>query len=669
MYVSVSAQATCDSATMDDEYHSDEEYNSDYSDDEYDESNTDLSGSLNLMAWSFTVIVILVLMALLLYRDCRPDELKGVFEPFDEYLIGPQEQLNNFIKKLKGSTEILTEKKKIKKRIDQQIEIELIKIRLESEKQHNKAVLVNDVAFWSSKTDEIKREIKELRNALFLLENEMKNSKSERENLLKSISNLDKEITKELELIKTTKFLDKITNVDKIFKEIYKLFFDTTVIKGFVDDLEERKWKIIQVIEFAKRKETKLTKNYNDKSIYKWLWRHRNDGNLMGKMKISSSQVLHQLKTESEEKDMNEIFKDLKLTSWNRVRVNEAAESQEAQEAVDSKKNTIEPIVKESQELERQLFILLSKDLNYFRKLEELIKILEDGDGFVKEFQVLKLKGGQFDHFEILMKRLVNKTNEQLLRLLQRKRLLQQNKRTQSTSEVVLIESWHRRNLFELFTYRKLTVFNEFKYYESKIVFDFSEKFNSWLKEKLLLLPTEKKTCNNIEKRVRMADLSGKVKVHTENLKWNIENDTKGELEKALTKKLSTSDSDSYEFVLDRVIRDYIKFDQQKNNKLKWLNKEYLLYDEGVLFTVAAHYGRIMRLKETELKKVREMWPKVSKNDETLLKDEEEFKKDLIKSLEYSFVEKQEQIAPDSLLRHISTDTAADIDLETRNYW
>lgn len=563
----------------------------------FDDSDDESIDFIIIFKSLFTGAVLMALVIFLLFKDSRPVELKSIFEPFDNYLTYPQSQIAKFIsnfKKMKIFEKINLESTA---EIDEQVEKELVRLKLEGE-QRKKPEPVDETIFWKSLNEKIEKEINEISKIHQELEKEVNNQRAKRNQLVSVIIDLNNEINEQIKVIKGMNF--DILNIDEIVKNIYKKIFSTVIIKSFLDDLEDRREKIIQVINHGKAKEKLLSSSFSERYFYKWFWTQKYDKEFIKKLKLKVTASLEDKVTRQKSKEFEDIFKDLELSK------------QETGSSIDLGKivkfedaETIEPIVNSYQELEEQLFLLLSKDLNFGVKIVDLLDLIKNASDFVDELKVLKVKGEgiDFEYFEIFFKRLERKIKSQELRM------RTNNQFKNSNSNLILIESWHRRNLLKLFTNKKLTAANELGSYEMKLISEYSEAYNTWLKEKLLLLPSNHKF---------------KVK-EVEELKKKIEN--VAELNVIMTKKLSIFDHSPYEFLFDRIAKDYNKF-MSESGYLIAEDGKLIYYDDGMLFKAAAFYGRIVRLNGA-----RERWPKIASNDKSLLIDEKKYKESFVMSV------------------------------------
>lgn len=596
---------------------------------------------MSIISSTFIMIVIFTLVIMIFYRDSRPNELKSIFEPADKYLNGPQNCLDDFITNFKKfienkeGKERQKEEDKKKRRDNQQVEIDLIKLRLESETTQEEEVdeeeevdksFSNFGEFLKLEIETIKIEIEKLK-----IEKE-ENEKLRQEVKMGITNNLDKikRLNEELKIqfaeIKAKKF--EVFNFDEIIKEIYKVKFKTFTICSFLQDLSKRRESIELVLNNLKyKKKDKFLKNFNEKCFYNFLFKQKGNDNFIKEIKLKSLNVLDEKVKNVTNSESNEIFEDL-MQTIKVEHLNENVYLTTGKEIKD-KENNVENILKESQEFEIELFITLSKDLNFYGKIFDLTTMKTEANDFINEFQVISKLNRErevdFEHFNILFKRLER-------RIQWSKSHTQSQSQPQHTAnfniDITLLECWHKRNLLNLFTDKRLTVFDRFQFYEIETIYNYGDKFNIWLKEKLLLLPPSSEKSFDIKKKNEL--LSRKEDINKTKIIGNV--DEFNDLERILTRKLSIFDHSPYEFVLDRVMKDYDKF--SKTNKLKKLNLKQdnlIHYNEGHLFMAAAHYAKIMRNDANTLKKLRDMWPKTVSDDKSLMEEEEKYKNLIIK--------------------------------------
>lgn len=571
-------------------------------------------GVLNIISIIFVSIVILTLVILIFYRDSRPEELKSVFEPFDNYLSGPQNNLNEFIKNFKkfienkeGKEKQRAEEKK-KKWENQQIEIDLIKLKLENDNNNNNALkdknFEEEEKFWKFQIENIEKEIKRLKDEheeqIGMFEEVELTLKSTLLDHLGSMEGINKLLTSEIKKIKETNFN---LNYDEIIKEIYTLTFKTSIMNTFINDLDTRREDIVKVLRSGSGNGL-----YEEKYFYNWLWKQRKDENFIKGIKLKSIQDL-----ESKVKKINNDNNDNNNNKDKNIKI-------EIDKAVKGENSAlIEKILKASQEFEGEIFILLSKDINFYGKVVDLVNVKTNSIDFINEFKVLKLKGEhvQFEHFNILFKRLENKIKKQ------------QEPIKNINNNNILLECWHKRNLLNLFTDKKLIFYDQWKFDEIKNVYEYSEKFNVWLKEKLLGLPHEEPigVKKKYEQLIKAKDSKPADVV--------LVNFPEPELETIVTRKLAIFDHSPYEFVLDRIIKDYNKFALIKKSTEMDVMKHFSFtyYTEGYLLMATAYYGHLMRHDPKALASFRNDWPKAGSNDTSLLADEGEYKNLLVRSV------------------------------------
>lgn len=576
--------------------------------DDFDEDEDSGCSFMSILSTMFILSVLFILVTLIFYRESRPEELKNVFEPVDKYLNVPQTYLNDFIINLKnlinskegGKGHQQAEELKNKRWDNQQVEIDLIKLRIENENK------IQSESEAKAKDENFDEEIKFWKFEIENIEKEIEKSKSERKlmqlpdlkSLLMSMSSLNEEVNERMKQIKESDFMP--LNVDEMIKEVYEILFKNAVVKSFIDDLAGRRGKIREVLKYGDQ--TSFFRNYKEKYFYNWLMKNKDNNQFTSEIKLKSIQDLEKKAKEVYE----EFYKNFKVDKPENVAI-------EFDKVMRVEKNAtiITTTTKELQELEKSLFILLSKDLNFYGKLVDLLNLKTSSMDFINEFQVI-LKGN-FEHYETLFKRLEKRISSQEQRI-------KKNAVVKSIDvNSVLLECWHKRNLLNLFTDRRLTTFDQFRFNEIKTIYEYSEKFNIWFKEKLLLLPheeTEKDLKKKIEKKSNSKSVVD-VKVIEE---FN-------DLDRILTRKLSIFDHSPYEFALDRVFRDYNKFNPTKAFNVPG---HFIYYTEAYLFTAAAHYSTIMRTGTKELQGIREAWPKAVSDDRSFLDDEEAYKRTVV---------------------------------------
>jgi hypothetical protein len=593
------------------------------SDEDEDEEEEDQNcGIISTLSIIFIISAILTLITLIFYRDSRPNELKSVFEPFDNYLSVPQDYLNNFIKELRKILDNKEEKERQKAEVklkmwdNQQVDIDLIKLRLDWESRESeaekekikkaKALEEEEIKFWKAQIEIIEKEIMKSKEERVSVEKELLNLKDQKSILISSLSGdgLNEQIKK----IKEINFMP--LNVEEFVKDVYGLYFKSAIIKSFINDYELRREKIQQVIKYGSSE--KFFKNYKEKYFYNWLLKQKGNTEFMNEIKLKSVKGL-----EAKTMEVNkEFYKNLTLEPPENVAIDF--------NKIFTKTTISSNLVKELQELEKELFILLSKNLNFKGKIVDLMNLKNGAMDFINEFQVIFK--GDFEHFDILFRRLERRINiqDQMIKKGPSIKIIDINK--------VFLECWHKRNLLNLFTDRRLTTFDRFQFNEIKTIHNYSEKFNVWFKEKLLGLPHEEPIID-VKKKYE-ASIKKKQSPNIDSIIRTI--DSIPDLGRVLTKKLSIFDHSPYEFLLDRVLKDYSKYPilPEKFKRVTSQETDNLIYyTEGHLFRIAAYYGMIMRLTTNELNVFRRSWPKASSGDRSFLIDDEDIKKSVIKSI------------------------------------
>lgn len=368
---------------------------------------------------------------------------------------------------------------------------------------------------------------------------------------------------------------DPFVAIDRAFNEVYRRTFDISVCEDLKNDLKVRREKIIRLKNYSKAHSFK-TEQLPNKMIIA-------DKNQFGKY---AGKIIAKSWTECFKAQLpvfQQWSETQSLLSWPR----ELQECSRSPILADGSENeeferigaADNDLLKEYQSIERELFILKQRDVNYAERIQECDEQIKIYDEFITDLRH-DLNGGNRTITRATKWKHLHKQSERIDRLTQ--------VYNAKAAQLNLFEAWHRRNLLEIYTKPK------FIYYHKT-----GELYQT---------------------------ISGEIYAKL-NAIW----DVKPVIDEMFV--ILSNKSGENGFSLDLALKAYFKLEERQNlvpghikdpakNIKKFLDQGFddkFIYPDSMIFTVAALYHELAGgAGEANLTIIRQNWPRVS---DTFLKE------------------------------------------------